>query len=488
MIGIINRTDKVKYNDLFELARAFMPDEQFVEAISDEAVASYIYLDYENGVFKTSFKGFAAEPVIFTASAKEIDILRNWEAAERIAAKRAYYKLLSSLTKKSLPWGVLTGIRPVKISSALRESGATSEGIREILTKGYLVDNDKAELAVKISFIQAPLVDSFKGKSYSLYIGIPFCPSRCVYCSFPSLSSIKFRNQMDPYIDSLIREINSINAMMDGWRLDSVYVGGGTPTALPKNLMERLLDEVRRLFTSSFELTVEAGRPDTIDYEYLKLFKKYDVDRISINPQTMNYNTLKLIGRDHTPDDIIAAYNLAKEIGISIVNMDLIVGLPGEGVDDVRMTLEKINKLKPDNLTVHTLSMKKGSRLIDKDEVSMVYKAEQIGEMLKICNEFASEVGLSPYYLYRQKQILGNYENIGYSRPQNMCVYNIAIMEEKQTIIASGMGSVSKVYNEGTGALARVPNPKDLNGYIERIDEIHARRSSLISQLVGPND
>lgn len=488
MIGIVNRTDKVKYNDLFELARAFMPGEQFFETVSDEAVASHIYLEYENGGFKASIKGLEDNPLIYTASAKEIDILRNREAVDRVAAKRAYYKLLSSLTEKSLPWGILTGIRPLKISSALRESGATNEVIKEILIKGYMIDKDKAELAVKISSIQAPLTDSFKGKTYSLYIGIPFCPTRCIYCSFPSLSSVKFRNQMDPYIDTLIREINSIHEIMDGWRLDSVYFGGGTPTALPKHLMERLLNEVRSLFTSSFELTVEAGRPDTIDHDYLKLFKKYDVDRISINPQTMNYNTLKLIGRDHTPDDIIVAYNLAKEMGINVVNMDLIVGLPGEGPDDVRLTLEKLKDLKPDNLTVHTLSLKKGSSLMEKDDAYLVYEAEKVGEMLKLTSEFAAEVGLAPYYLYRQKQILGNYENIGYSRPQNMCVYNVAIMEEKQTIIAAGMGSVSKLYNERTGAIIRIPNPKDLNSYMDRIDEVHARRSSLISQLIRPVD
>jgi oxygen-independent coproporphyrinogen-3 oxidase len=481
MIGIINKTDKVKYNDLFELARAFMPREQFIEAKSVEEYASYLCLELENGNFQASSGGLAHDSVSFTATTKEIDILRDHEAACRIAAKRAYYRLLSNLTHKLLPWGILTGIRPVKVSAALRENGATSDEIVEILTKGYLIDNDKAELALKICSIQAPLVDSFKGKTYSIYIGIPFCPTRCVYCSFPSVSSINFRNQMDPYIETLIKEISSIHKIMHGWRLDSVYIGGGTPTALPKYLMEKLLSQLRKIFDSSYELTVEAGRPDTIDQEYLMLLKKYGVDRISINPQTMNLNTLKLIGRDHTPDQIIESYSLAKEIGISVVNMDLIAGLPGEG-------LEKIKGLKPDNLTVHTLSMKKGSRLMDGYDTSMEFGTEKIGEMLKLTSEFAAEIGLTPYYLYRQKQILGNYENIGYSRPQNICVYNVAIMEEKQSIIAAGMGSVSKIYNENTGAIERVPNPKDINGYMLRIDELVERRKTLIAQLVGLAD
>lgn len=484
MIGIINKTDKVKYNDLFELARAFMPREQFIEAKSVEEYASYLCLELQNGNFQASSGGLAHDSVCFTATTKEIDILRDNEASCRIAAKRAYYRLLSSLTQKSLPWGILTGIRPVKVPAALMENGSTSDEIFEILTKGYLIDNDKAELAVKICSIQAPLVDSFKGKTYSVYIGIPFCPTRCVYCSFPSISSIDFRNLMDPYIETLINEIISIHRMMYGWRLDSVYIGGGTPTALPKYLMEKLLSQVRKIFDSSYELTVEAGRPDTIDREYLMLLKKYGVERISINPQTMNLNTLKLIGRDHTPDQIIEAYSLAKEIGISLVNMDLIIGLPGEGPDEVRLTLERLKGLKPDNLTVHTLSMKKGSRLLDGHDTSIEFETEKIGEMLKLTSDFAAEIGLTPYYLYRQKQILGNYENIGYSRPQNICVYNVAIMEEKQSIIAAGMGSVSKIYNENTGVIERVQNPKDINGYMLRIDELVERRKTLIAQLV----
>lgn len=488
MIGIINNTDKVKYNDLFELARAFMPSEHFVEAAFDEVVAPYLCLDYKNGSFIASSKGIDLEPSFFAASAIDVDILRNEEAAERIAAKRAFYKLLSSLSNKSLPWGILTGIRPVKISAALRASGLSSEEVKEILINGYLFDKDKADIAVQISSIQAPLVDSFKGKTYSLYIGIPFCPTRCSYCSFPSLSAVKFRSQMDQYVDTLIKEINYICKIMNGWRLDSVYIGGGTPTTLPKYLMERLLYEVRILFESSYELTVESGRPDTIDYEYLKLFKQYGVDRISINPQTMNINTLKLIGREHTPDDIVTAYNLAKEIGINIVNMDLIAGLPGEGPDDVRRTLDKLKALNPDNLTVHTLSLKKGSRLLEDNNASLVLDAENVSEMLKLTSEFAAEVGMIPYYLYRQKQILGNYENIGYSRPENMCVYNVAIMEEKQTIMAAGMGSVSKIYDETTEAIKRIPNPKDFTGYITRVTELIMRREDLISQLARHTD
>ena len=482
MIGIINNTDVIKYNEIFELTRAFIPDEDLVEAPNYE-LDKEIYLENNNEQFLVRTKGISPEPGTFSASEIDVNIHRGKEATSRIAAKRAIYLLLSKVTGKKLPWGILTGIRPIKIAAALMEKGISKHEILYILANGYFIDAEKAELATRICSVQYPFIESFKGKTFSLYIGILFCPTRCVYCSFPSLSASKYRDKMGIYVNALMVELEGIKELMNGWRLDSVYIGGGTPTSLPKELMRILIEEVYRLFPGSYELTVEAGRPDTLDEAYLSLLKELKVERISINPQTMNLRTLKAIGRDHTPEDIIKTYNLTKELGIRIVNMDIIVGLPGEELIDIKNTLNEIKKLKPENLTVHTLSVKKGSKLIEDKESKLTSEADKIGEMLNISRQFAYEMGLEPYYLYRQKLILGNYENIGYSKPDNPCRYNIAIMEEKQTIIAAGMGAISKIYNEMTGRITRIPNPKDLESYCDRVDEFLAKRLDLINQV-----
>jgi oxygen-independent coproporphyrinogen-3 oxidase len=262
--------------------------------------------------------------------------------------------------------------------------------------------------------------------------------------------------------------------MMEGRRINTVYIGGGTPTAIPPMELERIIQSIYNEFGEKNirEITVEAGRPDTINKEYLEMLNKNNIGRISINPQTMNDSTLKLIGRHHNSSDIVKTFHLAKEIGFNVINMDLIIGLPGEGVKEIKQTLEKIQELNPENLTIHTLAVKRGSKFKDTMDKYSMQTQSTLSEMLDETMEVSNKMGLAPYYLYRQKQILGNFENIGYCKPGMDCIYNIAMMEEKETIMAAGVGSVSKIYFPEENRIERVPNFKDLKEYLERTDEL----------------
>lgn len=482
MISINNFTEKVKYNDLFELARSFFPDHEITEFRDFESnyVAS---LSYNENRFLAELTCNSGEPGISIVSDADSNIYRDEEATQRISAKKAFYDMLSTYTEKKLPWGILTGIRPIKVTTALKEKGISDKEIIDILTGAYSIDTEKAQLSLQICNTQEKIIKSFEKDTFSLYISIPFCPSRCLYCSFPSLPISKFGKYIEEYLDVLLYELIQIKDMMKGWRISTIYIGGGTPTTLPVEMMDRLLVELEIMFPGTIEITVEAGRPDTLNFEYLKLFKSHRIDRISINPQTMNDETLKLIGRKHTAKDVVTAYRQAKDIGIPIVNMDLIVGLPGERRGEIINTLDMIDNLDPDNLTVHTLSVKKGSNLMIEKETFKMTNDIEIESMLKYTREFAAIKGLTPYYLYRQKQILGSFENIGYSKKENPCVYNVAIMDEKQTIISAGMGAISKVYNTRDKTLERVPNFKDLDTYMKRTEELVKRKRALVNRL-----
>ena len=317
-------------------------------------------------------------------------------------------------------------------------------------------------------------------------MGIPFCPTTCLYCSFTSYPIGKWGKRMDEYLGALFRELEYTADRMKGKVLDTVYFGGGTPTSLSAEHLDQVIAKVEELFDLSGvqEFTVEAGRPDSITREKLEVLKRHGITRISINPQTMNQKTLDVIGRRHTVDMVKEKFALAREMGFDNINMDLIIGLPGERMEDVAHTLEEVRRLSPDSLTVHSLALKRAARLnLEWDQYADMGMVNT-QEMIDLTARFAREMGMEPYYLYRQKNMAGNFENVGYSLPGKACIYNILIMEEMQTIAACGAGTTTKVVFPQENRRERTENVKDVDQYIQRIDEMIERKEKLLSQIV----
>ena len=407
------------------------------------------------------------------------------------AFKCTLYTKLSAQLNKTLPWGYLTGVRPSKIAYTLLEKGADREQILEEFTKKHLVSEKKAQLALQVAQTEKSILEKMDYKNgYSLYIGIPFCPTTCLYCSFTSYSLAAYQSKVQPYLEALLKEMKYVSEAMRGRRLDTVYFGGGTPTTLSAGQLDMLLTELERQFDLSAcrELTVEAGRPDSITYEKLCVLKAHHVDRISINPQTMNQQTLDLIGRRHTVEQIEEAFALAGKAGLDNINMDMILGLPGENKEMVQHTLEKIKALAPESLTVHSLAIKRAAALNIWREKYLDLQMDNSDEIVSMAADYAHQMGHQPYYMYRQKNMAGNFENVGYSKTGLECIYNILIMEEKQTIIAMGAGASTKIVfqneTEGgqAGRIERIENVKDVTNYIQRIDEMIERKRKFFSE------
>lgn len=409
----------------------------------------------------------------------EMDILElDGKKRLKTGIKKNIYKALSNLKQTETPWGMLTGIRPTKIIHSLSEKNHGYREIEQMLAREYMLSEEKIELISEIAEIERDYIYPLDKDRYSIYISIPFCPTRCVYCSFPS-NSLKGKLEIpEIYVDKLIAEINGSKQIFENKKIHTVYIGGGTPTTLSPSQMRRIMDEIFTHFKRDdiAEFTVEAGRPDTITSEKLEVMKEYGVDRISINPQTMNQKTLGLIGRNHSPEDIVKSFKLARTIGFENINMDLIVGLPGEGEREIERTMEEVEKLKPESLTVHTMAIKKSSKLNEDIESYSLTGQIQLEKMLDITRRSAVKMDMKPYYMYRQKQILGNFENIGYSLRGKECIYNIMMMEEKETILAFGAGAISKIYYPDEDRFERVPNVKNLDDYISRVDEMVERK------------
>lgn len=399
--------------------------------------------------------------------------------------KQNLYELLSDETGKKLPWGTLTGIRPTKIPMKFLEEGKSREEIRSYMKETYFTSDEKIELSIDIAERELALLSGIDYENgYSLYIGIPFCPTTCLYCSFTSYPLASWARRVDSYLDALEKEIDFVAVKFGRKHLNSIYIGGGTPTTLEPYQLDRLIRKIKCSFDLSdcLEFTVEAGRPDSITREKLEVLRKNGISRISINPQTMKQETLKLIGRHHTVEQTIESFHMARELGFDNINMDLIMGLPEETLDDVHRTMEQIAELAPDNLTVHSLALKRAARLNMFKEDYKNYKMVNTQEHMDLVAGYAKEMGLAPYYLYRQKGMAGNLENVGYAAPRKAGVYNVLIMEEKQTIIACGAGSISKsVYPDGR--IERCENVKDVALYIERIDEMIDRKQRLFTDL-----
>ena len=392
--------------------------------------------------------------------------------------KSYLYDRLSQMTGKTLPWGYLTGVRPSKIAYVMLEDGEDEQTIKKHFMDKHKASEKKASLAINVAKKEMDILNKIDYKNgYSLYIGIPFCPSICLYCSFSSYALDAYKNYVDDYLDALIKEMTFVARAMKGRRLDTVYFGGGTPTTLGAAQLDRLITALKELFDidGCHEFTVEAGRPDSITRDKLKVLKAHNVGRISITPQTMNQQTLALIGRKHTVEQIKNVYSMAREEGFNNINMDIITGLPGESLSYVHETLDEIFKLRPESLTVHSLAIKRAAHLnIEMEKYQGMVKGST-NEMLRLVDEYASNMGMEAYYMYRQKNIPGNLENIGYCVPDKECLYNILIMEEKQDIISCGAGASSKYVFE-QGRIERTENVKNLDHYINRIDEMIDRK------------
>ena len=397
--------------------------------------------------------------------------------------KRFLYESLSSITGKTLPWGNLTGIRPTKIAYGMLEEGRSEDEILTFLDKKHFVSEEKSRLSIDIAKRERELLSGvhYEG-GYSLYIGIPFCPTTCLYCSFTSFAIGAYRKQVEDYVDCLIKEMEYVSKRYADKILDSVYIGGGTPTTLEAHQLDRLIGSLKEMFDFSRvkEFTVEAGRADSITEDKLQVLYRHGVSRISINPQTMKQETLDIIGRRHTVEQVVEAYYMARKIGFDNINMDLILGLPGETPEDVQHTIDRVVELAPDSLTVHSLAIKRASRLNQWIQENGISALQNTDETMAIAAAGAARLGMEPYYLYRQKNMSGNFENVGYARPGKFGLYNILIMEEKQTIVALGAGSITKLVLPG-GRIERTDNVKDVKLYIEKIDEMIERKEQLFS-------
>ena len=399
---------------------------------------------------------------------------------DKHAIKAEIYETLSEITDLKPAWGTLTGVRPVKLAGEIYDRLKDyAEALEELTTK-YLLSTEKATLILDTYLRQQKVFGKPKKNSLGIYIGIPFCPTRCAYCSFASNQVPE--DEIERYLQALYQEIKYCGKKLreDSFEIESIYIGGGTPTTLNSAQLNQLLDLVQSEFDLSHikEFTVEAGRPDTITREKLQIIKEHNIERISINPQSMKDETLELIGRKHRSSQIVEAFELAKEVGIKQVNADIIAGLPEEDPDDFNDTLTKVIDLNPTNITVHTLAVKRASKLHEIDEDYHYRQGKVVSQMLEISKSLLSKNGYVPYYLYRQKHMSGAYENIGYCKNNTDCLYNVRIMEEKQSILALGAGGISKICFPDENRHERVPNVTNYQIYIDRLDEMLSRKEN----------
>ena len=495
-IGILFKNRDFEH-DVYELIKAFYPEAE-IHTLYENGEAEYdlrfsVERDNDSYIIKyertenlskqeTEQKGVISADILSKENAgcgiQDAHALRK-ENKDNI--KYALYQLLVKLTGRTLPWGNLTGIRPAKLAMGMIESGMKNTEAAREMRERYLVSPQKTALAITIANREREILKDIDYENgYSLYVGIPFCPSICLYCSFSSYPLKQWKNRVNQYLEALCKEIKEVAAIMKakGRKLDTVYIGGGTPTTLEPEQLKVLLDALMENFCCEnlAEFTIEAGRPDSITREKLMMIRNYPITRISVNPQTMNQETLDIIGRRHTVEETKQAFMLARECGFDNINMDLIVGLPGEDKIMVENTLNEVKALAPDSITVHSLAVKRAARLnIFKDKYQeMTFENNQ--EIMDMTMKTAYEMEMGPYYLYRQKNMKGNFENVGYAKVDKAGIYNILIMEEKQPIIALGAGGSSKLVFDQGKRIERVENVKDVTNYIDRIDEMIERK------------
>ena len=478
MIQIQCKETLYTYN-LYHITKAFFPNAEIKQCVDAEQ-EPLVRIELDDGS-------------CFLLDAKEFEENKKKEDAQekkKIVTKMVY-RFLSEKTGQEMAWGMLTGVRPTKLAMHQMENGMNEAQAKAFLQEVYCVSEKKAGLAVDIACREKALLSKLDYlNGFSLYVGIPFCPSICSYCSFSSSPIDVWSPRMDDYLKALCIELHYIAKETEGKTLNTIYIGGGTPTTLTAKQLEKLLNVVDELFLNEergaelLEYTVEAGRPDSITKEKLEVLCSHPVTRISVNPQTMQQKTLDLVGRKHSVQAVKDIFHLARELGFDNINMDLIAGLPGENAEDMRDTLCQIEELSPDSLTVHSLAIKRAARMAQEQPVRDLHT--EITEMVEDAAKTAEKLGLVPYYLYRQKNIAGNFENVGYAKADKAGIYNILIMEEKQTIYAAGAGATTKIVlpekikteNGKETNLIRIENVKNIEEYIARIDEMIKRKSN----------
>ncbi len=490
MIGLLIQ-DNVFEQDIRELLMSFYPGETYAHEVKD-GVRFYVQTRLSEGRVQVTVwdpaegrDGDAEAPaagfLLADSQSRPADLADHLAAKNVI--KQMFYEMLCARTGKTLPWGSLTGIRPTKIALTRLYEGKSQADIRRYMKETYLASDEKVDLSIEIAAREKALLEPIDyERGYSLYIGIPFCPTTCLYCSFTSYPISKWKGRTGLYLEALFREMEYTARKMAGRPLNTVYFGGGTPTSLEAEDLDQILSKTEVLFDLShvLEFTVEAGRPDSITREKLSVLRSHGITRISINPQTMNQSTLDLIGRRHTVEQVKEQFYMARELGFDNINMDLIMGLPQEGIGEVAHTLEEVRALKPDSLTVHSLAIKRAARLNMFKEDYSGLTIENTPEMIDMSMRCAREMGMEPYYLYRQKNMAGNFENVGYALPGKACIYNILIMEEMQTIAACGAGTTTKAVFPAENRRERCENVKEVEQYIERVEEMMGRKERIL--------
>ncbi len=490
MIAVKVSEDNYIY-DIHSLVKAFYPaedvkvsgDESFLPVSDSGLPEIFVYLDKD--AIRVTLDTVAADGQRSAALEEKTEgIDYDDRPIYKNALKRTVYRLMKKHTGRELPWGTLTGIRPTKIAMGMIEGGESDDAVLDYMKDVYYCSEEKASLSVDIAHYEEEILKPISyDKGYSLYIGIPFCPSTCLYCSFTSFPISLYRKMVPEYIEAVKKEILYVKDAFKDKILDSVYIGGGTPTTLEADELRDLIIFLKANLDMSEvkEFTVEAGRADSITEEKLKTLYELGVSRISVNPQTMNEETLEFIGRKATAKATVEAYLLARKIGFDNINMDMIVGLPGEDEATVEETLKEIKKLDPDSLTVHSLAIKRASRLAEKIDEMGYETIKNTDSIMNMTMEYTKAMGMKAYYLYRQKNMSGNFENVGYAKPGKAGIYNILIMEEKQSIVALGAGTVTKrVFPDGH-RIERCDNVKDVKLYIDQIDEMIDRKRRLFS-------
>ena len=423
---------------------------------------------------------------VSTRAVQRLALDRESYALRRRILQRAYYLAALPQLPAAPPWGALSGVRPTKLTTRHLLAGGTVESADRLLEESFFVTPARRRLCLRASQASVRAAALLEPGDVSVYVGIPFCPTRCAYCSFVSQTEGSAGRLLTPYFDCLLREIETVGAGLRraGLSLRTLYVGGGTPTTLSALQLKTMMEAINRHFDRSrlIEYTVEAGRPDTVDAEKLRVIRALGANRISVNPQSMNDAVLRAVGRPHTAADVERAFAQAREAGFESVNMDLIAGLPGDDPESFARSLDRVLALDPSNITVHTLALKKGAELFSHREGLPSQAA--VEAMVDQANERLSSRGYAPYYLYRQKYMSGSLENVGWCRDGDLCLYNIYMMEELSSILALGGGAVSK-RNLPENRLERQCNPKYPKQYVERIEEVLAAKSALLEQLTS---
>ncbi len=470
------------YNDICDEIRLFYDVRRIEQADGGcpEGVALRHTFSSSGGTMRSRAELFvdsrrvAAEEL--EAAAPEGGALELKKHTKRIV-KLSAYRALAAHTGKRPPWGALTGIRPSKLArESIEELGEARA--RALFENEFLVRKDKADLAFGIAANQRPYLDTGGNANIDIYVGIPFCPSRCAYCSFVSRDIARAASLKGEYLASLIEEIRAAGGLREKYSVRSIYVGGGTPTSLNEGELDALLEEIGKAFGPSSEYTVEAGRPDSITEAKLIVLKSHGATRVSVNTQTTKRRTLELIGREHGVESFYKAFGMVRKVGFKSVNTDVILGLPGEDAADVEKTIEDVMALGAENITAHTLAIKRASRFAEENSGAFC-GAEEISAMSGGAHRLLSGRGYLPYYLYRQKYMNGNLENTGYAKEGHVCLYNIDNMEETTSIAAFGAGGISKRIFTAERRIERSANVKDVVHYVHRVGEMIKRKRDL---------